>query len=442
MNAGALREQLQRGETWITARGQSMAPLWNDGDRLLVKSPQQLRCGDIFIYADENQLIAHRLLKIESDSLGQRSRLKFKADAGQSADPWVSSDQLVGQVVAIEKAGKVFLLTGRATRWRSRWNDLFNRFRSVKNIAGSGKTGRALFSFSGISPDQRRLNWGHNVLNYLEARKVFRELEHAGCQPVLLKGPVLMLDGIVDLEERDCGDLDIWVPPDQSQTARSCLARNGFLPPGWEPASSIERRRKIALVNERGAIVDLHWTFINGGARHQKSFKLHAGEILSRTRILSNDYGAFRCLSVEDHFLYLCLHLALGGFSGEKWWYDLYRFREVFGESMDWELLLQRARQWRASVVLWAVLDGLFQYYGQPVHPWLLGRCRPGWIRRRWIRRCMPVDPKVPVSNRALRYCAELLCLDGGIRFFTTGTAWFFQSIFCRMSSKSSSSTG
>lgn len=89
------------------ARGVSMRPCILDGDLLEVNTaPQEdLRIGDILLILPvRRQMLVHRVLRIKTD-LGQK-RFLLQGDAAPQPDGWLSYGQVLGRVVAIERAGK------------------------------------------------------------------------------------------------------------------------------------------------------------------------------------------------------------------------------------------------------------------------------------------------------------------------------------------------
>lgn len=88
-------------------QGNSMNPTLTDGDQILVKtvSLQDLRLGDIIVYKNKDQLIAHRFLyrNFRKDNIAE---IIAKADNSSERDSPSSSDCLLGKVVEINRRGK------------------------------------------------------------------------------------------------------------------------------------------------------------------------------------------------------------------------------------------------------------------------------------------------------------------------------------------------
>jgi hypothetical protein len=85
-----------------------MLPLIREGDRLLVSYHLDgVRRGSIVLFSQGERLIAHRLLKVIP---GCPRLFITKGDHGWSLDAPVRGDTLVGQVIALQKQGRVIVL--------------------------------------------------------------------------------------------------------------------------------------------------------------------------------------------------------------------------------------------------------------------------------------------------------------------------------------------
>ena len=101
------------------ARGKSMAPAIRDGDLLHVRPVvvEKLRKGDIVLFADGAYFRAHRLVLVDCD----RDVFITRGDAGVEMDGALSSQQLLGKVVAKEEDaawGRIVHLCGMRARVR------------------------------------------------------------------------------------------------------------------------------------------------------------------------------------------------------------------------------------------------------------------------------------------------------------------------------------
>ncbi len=100
---------------WIPITGNSMLPLLRDGDRVLVAHDRTpIRMGDVIVFWQSNQLIIHRVIRIERTP--DTARFLTKGDNGLSFDPLVNADQVIGKVLAVRRADRETRLDTRG--WR------------------------------------------------------------------------------------------------------------------------------------------------------------------------------------------------------------------------------------------------------------------------------------------------------------------------------------
>jgi signal peptidase I len=97
-----------------------MYPSILNGDEITVEpiKPEAIEIGDIILYRDQENLIAHRVVKIEfkndihnhaqSSVLSPQSCFILRGDARPVCDDPVAAEQVLGKVVLIETNGRVF----------------------------------------------------------------------------------------------------------------------------------------------------------------------------------------------------------------------------------------------------------------------------------------------------------------------------------------------
>ena len=85
----------------VTVVSDSMVPIINRGDLLLVTSPKNAKIGDIVVYKVSvmgNIPIVHRL--IGKETVNGKEYWVIKGDNNPSSDPWlITDDNIVGKVV-------------------------------------------------------------------------------------------------------------------------------------------------------------------------------------------------------------------------------------------------------------------------------------------------------------------------------------------------------
>ncbi len=92
-------------EAWLKMHSGSMSPLMPTGAYIFVKylEDKKIRVGDIVLYIDENQLVAHRILKVNT--------AKHQCLQGGDSSPItsiISIDNIIGVIEKIKVNGKEF----------------------------------------------------------------------------------------------------------------------------------------------------------------------------------------------------------------------------------------------------------------------------------------------------------------------------------------------
>ena len=93
------------------APGDSMYPTICDCDLITVEpmEPSDIKVSDIILYRHENGVVAHRVINIEapeSSTLSPQHFFTVRGDAAINYDAPVSSEQILGKVVSIERNGR------------------------------------------------------------------------------------------------------------------------------------------------------------------------------------------------------------------------------------------------------------------------------------------------------------------------------------------------
>ena len=90
-----------------------MYPAIRDGEMMTVKpvAAREIKRGDILLYQTERGVIAHRVVAIREESEGRVFTLR--GDALAVCDAPVRAEQVLGQVVSVERKGRDVKLSGR-----------------------------------------------------------------------------------------------------------------------------------------------------------------------------------------------------------------------------------------------------------------------------------------------------------------------------------------
>lgn len=107
--AALLKEVLEKeSEIKVRVSGISMFPFLRRGDSLLVSraDSKEIRVGNIILFYDEGGIYCHRVFSKKEDGI------TVKADTNVCTE-FLKPDDLIGQVVAIERKGRTFRIDNR-----------------------------------------------------------------------------------------------------------------------------------------------------------------------------------------------------------------------------------------------------------------------------------------------------------------------------------------
>lgn len=169
---------------------------------------------------------------------------------------------------------------------------------------------------------QDRHHAGQSTCALLERElpRLVDQLEGAGVQPVVLKGPVSAHDGPLPVHFRDFGDVDLLVPPDRMSAAVAALTNAGFERCFPQVSPDFDRRfvKSVTLRapfsgewGDRRAPtfeVDLHRTLTPGPFGEV----VPLGELHHRAVPVRVHDRWYRALHPTHRFLHHCLHVVLG----------------------------------------------------------------------------------------------------------------------------------
>jgi signal peptidase I len=113
-------ELLRRGyQVRFRAVGASMQPTIEDGELITVApvAATSIRRGDILLFQGKRGVIAHRVVRITGSARREDVRYLLRGDASVSSDDPVGPAQVLGRVLAVQRAGRRIDLTSRRARW-------------------------------------------------------------------------------------------------------------------------------------------------------------------------------------------------------------------------------------------------------------------------------------------------------------------------------------
>lgn len=99
----------------VSVQGNSMSPLIEDRDTIIAESlrHREPRRGAIIVFRDGESLIVHRIIRKRADD---GHSLLCQMGDNSSTYSWVGEKAVLGEVMAVEKRGKVIPLQGPMAR--------------------------------------------------------------------------------------------------------------------------------------------------------------------------------------------------------------------------------------------------------------------------------------------------------------------------------------
>jgi hypothetical protein len=215
--------------------------------------------------------------------------------------------------------------------------------------------------------------------------EIVRGMGAAGVDVMPVKGLVLAETLYGSLAARPCADLDVLVRPADMEAARSVFRSLGFVQP----------RRPVytALVHEfhdpgwgRGTPddhvrVELHWAL--WAASEQRLGTVGLWERSVAATLLDEP---IRILSPEDTLLHLSIHRTRSALR-LRWVADIAELLRRYGESLDWDAYLSRARAAGARTSSWVVLGLARDLLEAPVPDRVLRELAVKWPKRAVVQR-------------------------------------------------------
>lgn len=159
-------------------------------------------------------------------------------------------------------------------------------------------------------------------------------------------------------------DLDLLVGPDQFR--ETC---NRLIDAGWriilsdESLLSEELPGEVALVNEAGVVMDLHWSMVVMGSVRRR-FDVTADALLARRVPVMIGPAKLWALSPADALVHVCQHAALIGATKLGHVLDA---DQLARQVPDWDDVVARAETWGAGVQVAAVLGRGHRLLGTPI---------------------------------------------------------------------------
>ena len=215
-----------------------------------------------------------------------------------------------------------------------------------------------------------------NSLLLIELQEILRRLNEKGVSTILLKG---MHWAVVseNIGLRAMGDIDLLVQASDLGTVDKEWLSLGYEPYPLNPLPGGKVGHLLAYsLKEKGVFLEIHWKLLDT----HYPFQIETEELLGRARKIEIEGIPCLTLSPEDLLIHLCLHIVAHIRKGDltlRWLKDIFRWLEEHGENIDWQNILERAREWKASRPVYFVLRLAVELLKAKIPPQWLSSLKP-----------------------------------------------------------------
>lgn len=220
-------------------------------------------------------------------------------------------------------------------------------------------------------------------LAYLELLDKFgTALEEANVTWAVLKGPVLAELSYGDLA-RGYTDLDLLVPARQLREAVRALEAMGAELADQDWPMIRQGKGELSMAMFGMPLLDLHWHLVFDRRRRER-FLLSTDDLLERRRQVHLGPVRAWALDPTDFAIHVALHASFAGAQRLRRLLDIER--TLMNQTPDWDLFVQRCREWRVGLPVCAMLNCAHQVLGAAVPEEVVAELADGRLERLLVR--------------------------------------------------------
>ena len=208
------------------------------------------------------------------------------------------------------------------------------------------------------------------------ARPVLEALAAAGIELLVLKGAALTRFYAGDLGLRPMRDIDVLVPPNQTERAAATLSDLGYEPAGIGASClaryAYPRSPSWPFVAPNAPDVDLHWHVLHESCQPDADDDFWEGAIP-----LDFQGVALKALNATDQLLHVCIHaLQREPQENLRWIVDAMAILRREAEPIDWRRLLAQIARRRLVLQARHSFEYLTAAFAAPIPPHVLEQLR------------------------------------------------------------------
>jgi len=214
-----------------------------------------------------------------------------------------------------------------------------------------------------------------NVYAVSELGRVLAVIENLDVPVMLLKGACLLETVYADSFDRPMCDLDLLVSEKDIGRVSQKLMDNGYRLDSHNWGNHLVFIRNDSDVS---IPVELHWELFNTKHPfHRYALKVKADDFRKDAVSLMAEGHKVLMMAPEHLLIYQSLHLVNERYANEKWILDIDKIVRYYAERLNWDLLVDRSREYRVQKALWYALNAARERYGTPLREGVMERLLP-----------------------------------------------------------------
>jgi len=244
-----------------------------------------------------------------------------------------------------------------------------------------------------------RVEMLQNLFLEQELQRLLHAFNQAQIPLILFKGPVLAHTVYPEVSLRTYHDLDLLVRPPDLARAHALLVAMEYAYYEEFRANTIDSKRVGYNYTVKSpyslleVLIELHTAPHPG----QGGIFFDPDIIWARAQQITILGEPTLTMSLVDHLLYLCWHYRFHGFTRLIWLYDIVAILRSAGAKIDWEVLVDTARNLHLATNLYYCLTWCRDLFGVAIPEYVLKQLYPPLICRVLIERVA-----MPNAARAL----------------------------------------
>ena len=206
-----------------------------------------------------------------------------------------------------------------------------------------------------------------------ELRQLVPILDGSGARWAIVKGPALAELAYGDAGMRSYADLDVLVEPRAFDRVLESLDAAGLRPldRNWRTIRRL-MRGELHFLLPSGVPLDLHWHLVN---MYRGRMRIDTAGMLGRAERVTLGGVVAPTLDPTDGMLHLALHGTLSGADRLLWMKDI--ATAAAARPPDWDVLVERAVEWRIAAPVGFMLRRARAVLGAPVPAAVVDRVSP-----------------------------------------------------------------